>query len=86
MNQTAILRAQWLAQISETIESAKNLAQSLKDCDSTAMQAHDLYGRLEAARAEVGLLQGVRSSAIQDCDPDWLDLLGWSRPPVEPGD
>lgn len=59
MEQIAGLRAQWLAQISDTIESAQRLAWQLRTQDGISAEARELYSRLEAAKLE---LQSMREA------------------------
>jgi len=75
-----VLRAQWLAQLGEAIESAQRLAWQLGTYDGTSKEARALYGRLEAARFELDALRGCVERDARAPDPELLRKLGW-----EPG-
>ncbi|HET7315943.1 MAG TPA: hypothetical protein VFI88_00785 [Sphingomicrobium sp.] len=84
MTDMTALRAQWLTNLAEAIESAQRLAWQLGTLGGTSDQARDLYGKLEAARIELDQLRGIASNAAQAIDPDWLIGLGWSRGFIDP--
>lgn len=84
MEQIAVLRAQWLAQISEAIESAQHLAWQLGTRDGSSNEARELYGRLEAARLEIETLRRIGLYESTKFEPDWLQKLGWSSSLSEP--
>jgi len=84
MEQLAVLRAQWLAQVLETIESAQRLAWQLGTREGTSTEARELYGRLEVARLELESLRGVGLFESRDIEPDWLQRLGWNGSLTEP--
>ena len=77
MQQTAMLRAQWLAQLGDAIESAQRLAWQLGTHDGTSREARKLYGRLEAARLELDALRGCADRQGRTPDPELLQRLGW---------
>lgn len=72
MEQIAGLRAQWLAQISDTIESAQRLAWQLRTRDGISAEARDLYSRLEAAKLELQSMRTAESWMGARNKPDWL--------------
>lgn len=78
MEQIAVLRAEWLAQLSDAIESAQRLAWQLGTRDGVSDEARELYGRLEAAKAELDALRGLAGRPTTALDPEWLCKLGWS--------
>jgi hypothetical protein len=84
MEQIAVLRAQWLAQISEAIESAQHLAWQLGTREGSSAEARELYGRLEAARLEIESLRGIGLCESGRLEPDWLQKLGWNGSLSEP--
>lgn len=86
MEQIAVLRAQWLAQISETIESAQRLAWQLRTDERKSRDARELYGKLEAARAELDSLRGADRLSPFELEPDWLQKLGWTSALSDPMD
>ena len=77
MEQTAALRAQWLAELAKAIESAQNLAWRLagQECDSAV--ARTLYGRLEALRLELESIDAFVAFGIHNDEPEWLHEFGW---------
>ncbi len=84
MEQLAVLRAQWLAQISEAIESAQTLAWQLGTREGSSAQARELYGELEAVRLELESLRGIHLYKKPGIEPDWLHRLGWTGSLFEP--
>ena len=85
MEQTVAMRAEWLARLSDAIESAQRLAWQLRTHESASAEARELYSRLEAARLELDSLRGLRGPGSAAADPEWLHLLGWSGGLDEPG-
>lgn len=86
MNQIAVLRAEWLTQIAEAIESAQILAWQLRMQEGASLQARELYNRLENVRSEVESLRGGGAEAGRITDSDWLRALGWSGSLTSPDD
>ena len=84
MEQIAVLRAQWLAQISEAIESAQHVAWQLGTREGASTQARELYSRLEAVRQELESMRGIVRRDDATIEPDWLQKLGWSGSLWEP--
>lgn len=78
MQQTIVLRAEWIARLAEAIDGAQRLAWQLRTSGSSSHQARELYSRLETARVELESLRSVASSPPPASDPDWLEKLGWS--------
>ena len=84
MEQMALLRAEWLAQLADAIEGAQRLACQLGTRAQTSSEARELYGRLEAARLELDSLQGLAREQVFNIEPNWLRKFGWSEPPGDP--
>ncbi|MFL6752191.1 MAG: hypothetical protein ACJ8FL_03055 [Sphingomicrobium sp.] len=73
---TATERARWLAELAAALEQAQQLAWSLGLDEDSSPEAMELYGRLEAARAEVQALRLGRFRVAPDNSaPDWTELL-----------
>jgi hypothetical protein len=73
----AAIRARWLAELSEALDSAQRLLArlNLADADSAALE---LYARIEAARFEVQSLRLSRQGIQRDeDDPKWTGFIGW---------
>ncbi len=81
MERIAALRAEWLAQLAETIEGAQRLAWQLGTCGGTSAEARELYGQLEVARMELDSLRGMTRGTSIQIEPDWLQKLGWGGAP-----
>lgn len=77
MEQIAGLRAQWLAQIRDTIDSAQRLAWQLRTRDAISSEARELYSRLEAAKLELESMRETESWRGAS-PPDWLADLSRS--------
>ncbi len=84
MEQVAVLRAKWLTQIFEAIESAQTLAWQLGTREGSSAQARELYGQLEAVRLELESLRGIDLYRTLGIEPDWLHRLGWTGSLIEP--
>jgi hypothetical protein len=84
MDQTAALRAQWLSQLTEAIESAQRLAWQLGTREPAASEARDLYRRLEAARLELDTMRGLHCTEPPLIEADWLQKLGLTGPITDP--
>jgi hypothetical protein len=80
MEHMAAMRAQWFAQMTETIESAQRLAWQLRTDPNASSEARELYGKLEAVRSELDLLCAIRPFVADSFDHDWLLKLGWVEP------
>lgn len=69
-------RGQWLAELSEAIDQAQQLARTISTALGHCPEAEDLYARLEAIRIEVENLRlggwGGRPARI---DPRWSILF-----------
>jgi hypothetical protein len=83
MEHVLALREEWLAQLSQTIESAQRLAWQLGTNLGASVEARELYGRLEAARLELESLRGLRAQPLE-ADPECLAALGWSGRLLDP--
>ena len=73
----AVLRAQWLAELADAIESAQSLAWQLGTQERMSAEARELFARLEAARLE---LESIRDGGVERAwtiEPDWLQEIGW---------
>ena len=69
-------RARWLAELARAIDEAQQLVWRVSLLRGDSLRSSELYGRLEAARDEVGRLQ--RSANRQnrfDVDRDWSELM-----------
>lgn len=73
-------RARWLAELALALEEAQKVAWRLGVSEGNNAEAKELYGRIEAARAEVDTLRlsGFRRIR-EETDPDWSNLLLWDR-------
>jgi hypothetical protein len=73
-------RARWLAELALALEEAQKVAWRLGVSEGDSAEAKELYGRIEAARAEVDTLRlnGFRRIR-EETEPDWTSLLLWDR-------
>ncbi len=73
-------RARWLAELALALEEAQKVAWRLGVSEGDSAEAKELYGRIEAARAEIDRLRlsGFRRIR-EESDPDWTDILLWER-------
>jgi hypothetical protein len=78
MEQIAALRADWFARLAEAIDGAQRVAWQLRTYESAAVEARELYGRLEAARLELESLRGLATRSAKPIDPHVLERLGWT--------
>lgn len=62
---SAAERARWLAELADALEQAERLLWSLSDLPKIDPQVRELYGSLDAARAEVQALRSRRALALQ---------------------
>ena len=76
---SAAHRARWLAELSEALDDARLLLAEFEG-EHSALDAHELKARIEAARREVMTLR-LRTSGGggQDFGPQWSDNLPWKR-------
>lgn len=76
-------RGPWLAELSEAIDQAQQLARTLSSAAEHCPEAEDLYARLEAIRIEIENLRlggwGGRPAQI---DPRWSILFPSTGRPV----
>ncbi len=86
MEQMPALGAQLYARLTAAIEGAQSLAWQLGTRDSTAAQACELYGRLEAARIELDSLRGLARQPDFGIEANWLQKLGWGESLADPAD
>jgi len=82
MEQLGALRAEWLMQLAETIESAQRLAWQLRTREESSTLVRELYDELEAARTELHSLAGLIGKA-RDPYSDILLGLQWGSPPLD---
>lgn len=75
----AALRAEWLMQIAEAIESAQKVAWHLRTAEDASPEARDLYGRLEVIRTELKSLRDAAPLMRPPGDTAWLASLGLSN-------
>lgn len=73
-------RARWLSELADALDEAQKVAWRLGVSEGDSAEAKELYGRIEAAQAEVDRLRlsGFRRIR-EESDPDWTDLLLWDR-------
>ena len=72
-------RAKWLAEVSEALDSARDLIVQL-EFSAVEASAQDLYLRIETARLEVQSLRSSRSlQSRSQLDPDRIDIGPWHR-------
>lgn len=84
---SAAARARWLAELANAIESAQRLAWQLGTAERPSAEARQLYSRLEAARMEVEMMQGIDPLPAYCLDEAIrLDSLGWSERLMDPAD
>ena len=77
---SATERARWLAQLADALEEAQKVAWRLGVSEGDSAEAKALYGRIEAARAEVETLRlGGFRRIREESDPDWANILLWGR-------
>ena len=70
---SAAERARWLAELADALEQAERLVWSFGDLPSTNPEMIDLYGSLDAARAEVQALRVKRvATPPADLRPFWM--------------
>jgi hypothetical protein len=81
MRQIVALRAQWVVQLGEAIESAQRVAWQLGTREDMSGEARDLYGQLEAARVELDSLRGMNCPIAASPELDWLHRFGWASEP-----
>lgn len=86
MDHIAVVRAQWLAQIADAIDSAQSLAWQLRTREGASVEARQLYDRLEAAKVELESIGLKASRPGSMSDPDWLQALGWNGSLTDPKD
>ena len=62
---SAAERARWLAELADALEQAERLVWSLDDLARTNPEMIELYGSLDAARAEVQALRVKRVTTLR---------------------
>ena len=82
----ALERARWLDELNHAISQAQRIAWSLGVAECDCEEARQLYGRLEAVRAEVESLRfGDWVAVRKEIDPKWLEsLIGHYGPVSKP--
>ena len=68
-------RARWLAELAVAVDEAQVLLWRIGVLEGDNGDAKDLYSRLEAARAEIECLRGLREVTHERFDPDWMKLF-----------
>jgi hypothetical protein len=77
---SAAERARWLAELADALEQAERLVWSLGDLPRSDPEMVDLYGSLDAARAEVQALRVKRiATAPADLHPFWTKSRSGGR-------
>lgn len=70
---SAAERARWLAELADALEQAERLVWSLGDLPRNDPEMVELYGSLDAARAEVQALRSRRAATTPvDLRPNWM--------------
>jgi hypothetical protein len=73
-------RARWLSELADALDEAQKVAWRLGVSEGDSAEAKELYGRIEAAQAEVDRLRLSGSRRIrEESDPDWTDIQLWAR-------
>ena len=85
LGQSAVTRARRLAELTDAIENAQQLAWKLANAERPSEEARELFGRLEAARLEVEKIRCI-SARTPIAEPAWLRPLGWSGALLDPAD
>lgn len=76
---SATVRARWLAELSDALDAARTLVCDLELGDER-IDAADLHARIEALRAEVLAMRLKRSLAGgQEFGPEWSEGIPWRR-------
>lgn len=86
MKQSTASRAEWLARLSDAIDGAQAVAWSLRTHEAVSLEARQLYDRLEVARQQLELLQGLSKPERSPADSEWLGRLGWRSALLDPAD
>jgi hypothetical protein len=75
MDVTAAERARWLAELAEALDQAQRLVWNLGDAAAPSPEVMELYGRLDAVRAEVQIMRFKREiGASQALNALWPEL------------
>jgi len=77
---STVERSRWLSELALALDEAQKVAWRLGVSEGDSAEAKELYGRIEAARAEVDRLRlsGFRRIR-EESDPDWTDIQLWAR-------
>jgi hypothetical protein len=76
---SAALRARWLAELAYALEAARSLVGDLEAGDQR-IDAADLYARIEAVKREVLAMRTKRSAGSErEFSPEWNETLPWTR-------
>ena len=86
MTDLAASRAEWFARLAGAIDEAQEIAWQLRTEESASKEARRLYGRLEAARAELESIRRLVTPQQPLPDPDWVATLGWGLGPADTPD
>lgn len=79
---SAALRAQWLAELAEALDEAQRLAWALGGASGLSIERQKLHARIEAARIELDHLRRGRQTRLRgETDPYWTRLGLWNGPP-----
>jgi hypothetical protein len=66
--------------LADALEEAQKVAWRLGVSEGDSAEAKELYGRIEAARAEVETLRlGGFRRIREESNPDWANMLLWGR-------
>lgn len=80
-DESAAARARWLAELTEALLQAQDIAWRIGQTRGQSSEAMDLYARLEAVRGEVRSLQ-LRSAPGRKAEtgPKWTNRSPWCPP------
>lgn len=81
---SATERARWLAELAAAVDDAQVLLWRIGVLEGDNAVAKELYGRLEATRAEIECLRGAQAPAHDAIDPKWMNLFSFEPRPADP--
>ncbi len=81
---SATERARWLAELAAAVDDAQVLLWRIGVLEGDNSDAKELYGRLEATRAEIESLRGLQDLARDAIDPNWMKLFWREASPRGP--
>lgn len=76
---SAALRARWLAELATALDAAQGLVQQLGH-HAEAIEVEPLHERIEFARREVLVMRLRRTAAsARDFNPEWIERIPWKH-------